>query len=115
RGSMTARPGRTEEEEDPLAHIDGPLYAEVMGPQEAPPMLFIHPNPMDSSSWLFQMAHFSTWFRCIAVDLPGYGRSPTASEGLTMDDIAEACWETVDRFAPGREAVLVGCSVGSTT
>jgi pimeloyl-ACP methyl ester carboxylesterase len=76
-------------------------------------MVFVHPNPMDSSSWIFQMAHFSSWFRCVAVDLPGYGRSPSASAGLTMDEVAAACWEAVDRSAPGRPAVLVGCSVGS--
>ena len=77
-------------------------------------MVFVHPNPMDSSCWLFQMAHFSTWYRCIAVDLPGYGRSPSAGPELTMDDVAAACWEAVDRSTSRRGAVLVGCSVGST-
>ena len=96
--------------------IRGPLYAEVMGPAEAPPMLFVHPNPLDSSCWLYQMAHFSTWYRCIAVDLPGYGRSPSAGSGLSMRDMADACWEAVDRATPegsGGGTVLVGCSVGS--
>ena len=75
-------------------------------------MVFVHPNPMDSASWLFQMAHFSTWYRTIAVDLPGYGRSPTAASGVSMRDIAAACWSAVDDHS--REpAVLVGCSVGA--
>ena len=52
-----------------------------------PVMAFVHPNPMDQSCWIFQMAHMSTWFRCIAIDIPGYGRSPKATSGLTMDDI----------------------------
>lgn len=95
--------------------IRGPLHAEVTGPVGAPPMLFVHPNPMDSSSWIYQMAHFSTWFRCIAVDLPGYGRSPNAAEGLTIAEVAGACWAAVDRHASGTlPAVLVGCSVGSS-
>lgn len=76
-------------------------------------MVFVHPNPMDSTSWMFQLAHFSTWYRCIAVDLPGYGRSPSAGPGLTMDDVAAACWEAVDRSTSRSGAVLVGCSVGS--
>ena len=84
-----------------------------MGPEDGQPMVFIHANPMDSSSWMFQMAHFASWYRCIAVDLPGYGRSPSAAEGLTMDDVAAACWEAVDRTTARRDAVLVGCSVGS--
>ncbi|MDA8285631.1 MAG: alpha/beta fold hydrolase [Actinomycetota bacterium] len=95
-----------------MAHIDGPLHAEALGDPDAPPMVFVHPNPMDNSGWLYQMAHFSAWYRCVAVDLPGYGRSPRARPGLTMVDVAEACWEAADRFASGARAVLVGCSVG---
>lgn len=95
-----------------MAHIEGPLSSEVLGPSGAPPMVFVHPNPMDSSGWLYQTAHFSTWFRCVAVDLPGYGRSPRASQGLTMIDLADACWEAVDAHANDEPAVLVGCSVG---
>ena len=66
-------------------------------------MVFVHPNPMDRSSWLYQVARFSTWFRCIAVDLPGYGRSPTAGPGLTIADVAEGVWECVDRLASSPE------------
>jgi 3-oxoadipate enol-lactonase len=95
-----------------VSRIDGPLYYEVAGPPDAPPMLFVHPNPMDSSCWMYQMAHFSTWYRCIAVDLPGYGRSPGAQAGLTMADLADACWATVQEVS-SRSVVLVGCSVGS--
>jgi pimeloyl-ACP methyl ester carboxylesterase len=97
-----------------MSHIRGPLHTEVMGPEDAQPMVFVHPNPMDSASWIFQMARFSTWYRCIAVDLPGYGRSPSATAELTMDDVAEAVWAAVDRVTDRRPAVLVGCSVGST-
>jgi 3-oxoadipate enol-lactonase len=97
-----------------MSRIAGPLYAEVAGPADAPPMVFVHPNPMDSACWLYQMSHFSTWYRCIAIDLPGYGRSPSARPGLTMEEIADACWNAVDRVTSSEGAVLVGCSVGST-
>jgi pimeloyl-ACP methyl ester carboxylesterase len=59
------------------------------------------------------MAHFSTWFRCIAIDIPGYGRSPKADPGLTLADIAKGCWEAIDDPFPGERAILVGSSVGS--
>jgi pimeloyl-ACP methyl ester carboxylesterase len=75
-------------------------------------MVFLHPNPADLSIWTYQMARFSTWFRTIGVDLPGYGRSPAADPGLTMTEIALACWDRVDEVA-GEPAVLVGCSVGA--
>ena len=92
--------------------IHGPLYYERTG-RTGPVMAFIHPNPMDQSCWLFQMAHMSTWYRCIAIDIPGYGRSPKANVGLTMGDMAEACWEAIEDALPGENAILVGCSVGS--
>jgi pimeloyl-ACP methyl ester carboxylesterase len=75
-------------------------------------MVFVHPNPFDNTCWMYQTAHFQTWFRCISIDLPGYGRSPTASPGLTMPDVAQACWEAVDDVTD-EPAVLVGLSVGS--
>jgi len=94
-------------------HIEGPLYYERMG-REGPVIAFVHPNPMDQSCWIFQMAHLSTWHRCIAIDIPGYGRSPKAKPGLTMDDMAEACWEAIDDAFAGERAILAGCSVGAS-
>ena len=93
-------------------NIDGPLYYERMG-RTGPVMAFVHPNPMDQSCWIFQMAQMSTWFRCIAIDVPGYGRSPKCRKGVTMNDVAQGCWEAIDEIAPGEKAILVGCSVGS--
>lgn len=93
--------------------MNGPLYYERMG-RSGPVMAFVHPNPMDQSCWIFQMAHFSTWYRCIAIDIPGYGRSPTAEAGLTMEDMAAACWEAIDDAFPGEPAILAGCSVGAS-
>ena len=93
-------------------HIQGPLYYETMG-REGPVMAFVHPNPMDQSCWLFQMAHMSTWYRCIAIDIPGYGRSPKADEGLTTSDMAEGCWEAIDDAFAEDNAIIVGSSVGA--
>ena len=82
-------------------HIDGPLYYEQMG-KRGPVIAFVHPNPMDQSCWIFQMAQMSTWFRCIAIDVPGYGRSPKSQPGLTMQDLAQGCWEADRRCAARR-------------
>ena len=91
-------------------HIDGPLHWERQGGRGRP-VVFLHANPLDSSSWLYQTAHFSTWYDTVAVDLPGYGRSPRARAGLTMGDVATACWEAVDEVTAD-PAVVVGLSVG---
>jgi len=53
-----------------VPNINGPLYYERMG-RTGPVMAFVHPNPMDQSCWIYQMARFSTWFRCVAIDIPG--------------------------------------------
>ena len=96
---------------DQAPRITGPLNVERLG-HTGPPMVFLHPNPADLSIWTYQMAHFSTWFRTIGVDLPGYGRSPRALPGLSMTDLARACWERVDEVST-EPAVLAGCSVGA--
>jgi pimeloyl-ACP methyl ester carboxylesterase len=92
-------------------HIQGPLYWEQLG-KEGRPMIFVHPNPHDLSNWLYQTAHFSFWFRCIAIDIPGYGRSPKSTEGVTVDDYADACWEAAANVSQ-EPAILCGQSVGS--
>ena len=43
-------------------NVEGPLYYERMG-RTGPVMAFVHPNPMDQSCWIFQMAHLSTWYQ----------------------------------------------------
>jgi 3-oxoadipate enol-lactonase len=90
--------------------MSSPLYFEQLG-KFGPPMAFVHPNPFDRSCWLYQMAHFSTWFKTVGIDLPGYGRSPAFRDGLTMPKIARWCWEAVDEVSTD-PAVLCGCSVG---
>jgi pimeloyl-ACP methyl ester carboxylesterase len=94
------------------SNIDGDLYREATGPVGAPPMVFVHPNPMDNAAWMYQVPHLSTWYRCIAVDLPGYGRSPRAQPGVTLFDLAAACWDAADAEG-SHPVVLVGCSIGA--
>ena len=92
-------------------HIAGPLYWEELG-KDGLPMVFAHASPDDRRFWIYQTAHFSAWFRTIAVDLPGFGHSPEALPGMTMDDAARACWEVVDGVTPDR-AILLGSSLGA--
>src|ERR1700722_3007813 len=94
------------------SHINGPLNYERLG-KESLPVAFVHPNPMDYNCWIYQMAHLSTWFRTIGIDIPGYGRSPAGTLGLNMVDVAGACWEAVDDAFAGEPAIIVGLSVGS--
>jgi len=93
--------------------ISGPLHIERTGNQ-GPPLLLIHQNPADSAIWAHQRAHFTSWFTVVTPDLPGYGFSPAATDPLTMTEIANACWESLDRVVPDYEkAVLGGVSIGA--
>jgi pimeloyl-ACP methyl ester carboxylesterase len=92
-------------------HIPGPLYFEQQG-ASGTPMLFLHSTPDDHRLWMFQTAHFSAWYRCIAVDFAGYGRSPAPQPGVRIVDQADACWEVVDRITAGG-IVIQGNSMGS--
>lgn len=89
------------------------LGHETAGPRGAAGLVFVHPNALERSCWMFQMARFSNDFRCLAVDLPGYGESAEV-EGGAIDAVAARVWATVDAD-PGSSSpvVLVGCSVGS--
>ena len=86
------------------------IYYDVTG--EGAAMVLIHANTFDHNLWLYQIAHFSTWFRVIAVDIRGYGRSDKVIEPYSLDDMVNdvigVCRkESVDK------AVFGGISVGS--
>lgn len=93
------------------SHISSPLYYAQNGTRGTP-MLFIHSTPDDHRLWMFQTAHFSAWYRTIAVDLAGYGRSAPPQTGVTVANQAQACWETIDSITPDR-IIIQGNSLGS--
>jgi pimeloyl-ACP methyl ester carboxylesterase len=88
------------------------IWYEVAG--DGPAMVLVHANPFDHDLWLYQTAHFSTWFRVISVDLRGYGRSSKVTEPFTLTDICNDVLGVMEGLAVER-AILGGCSVGSGT
>lgn len=85
-------------------------YYETAG--EGPAMVMLHANPVDHSSFLYQIAHFSTWFRVIAVDLRGYGRTDGVTEPFRLTDLCEDV-VAVCRTEGVSEAIFMGVSIGS--
>ncbi len=91
------------------------IYYEVTG--EGPPLVLIHAIPFDHDFWMYQTAHFSTWFKVIAVDIRGWGRSEKVTSAFTLKDMCDDVWgvcrdQGVDQQGAG-PAVVMGCSIGS--
>ncbi len=86
------------------------IYYEVYG--EGFPFVLVHANPFDHNLWLYQVNHFSTYFKIIAVDIRGYGRSDKPATNFTLEDMAEDVL-SVCRDEGVKEAILGGVSVGS--
>jgi len=86
------------------------IYYEVSG--EGKPFVLVHANPFDSRLFLYQISHFSTFYKVISIDIRGYGRSDKPTSCFTLEDMADdvlgVCQDVVVE-----EAVLLGVSVGS--
>jgi 3-oxoadipate enol-lactonase len=86
------------------------IYYEVSG--EGFPFVMVHANPFDHNLWMYQIAHFSTFFKVIAVDIRGYGRSAKPTSPFSLKDMADDVLG-VCRDENVRQAILAGVSVGS--
>lgn len=86
------------------------IWYEVAG--DGPAMVFVHANPFDHDLWLYQVAHFSTWFEVVGIDIRGYGRSSKVTGSYSLIDMADDVVGVMTDLQIAR-AVLAGCSVGS--
>ena len=86
------------------------VYYEVSG--EGPPMMLVHANPFDRNLWMYQIAHFSTWFKVIAIDIRGYGRSDKVKSEYLLKDMGADVLGVLEKEKAG-PTILGGCSVGS--
>jgi 3-oxoadipate enol-lactonase len=84
-------------------------YYEVSG--EGYPFVFTHANPFDRRMFLYQVAHFSTYFKVINIDLRGYGYSDKPATPITMTDLCEDV-VTVCKQEGANTAIFAGVSVG---
>ena len=82
---------------------------DVSGPEDAPPIVFVHGAMMGRSVWRPQIDALADRYRCISVDLPGHGT--LRQRAFTLDEATAGVIDAIDRVAGGR-AVLVGLSLG---
>jgi 3-oxoadipate enol-lactonase len=86
------------------------IWYEVTG--DGPAMVLVHANPFDHDLWLYQAAHFSTWFQVVSIDIRGYGRSAKITTPYSEEDMCNDVLGVMDDLGIDK-AVLGGCSVGS--
>jgi pimeloyl-ACP methyl ester carboxylesterase len=81
------------------------------GGEDKPPLLFIHGLGASWQCWLLNLAYFRESYRCIALDLPGFGESPLPDDGVSIDGYARV----VDRLCSALEIespLVIGNSMG---
>ena len=88
------------------------VHYEVSG--DGPGLVLIHAIPFDNTLWLYQMAHFSTWFTVASVDLRGWGRTEKVTTPFALEDICRDVIGVMDDLRMDK-AIVMGCSIGSKT
>jgi 3-oxoadipate enol-lactonase len=86
------------------------IYYETYG--DGPPMVLVHANPFDRRLFTYQIASFSPYFRLVAMDIRGYGRSDKPTTPFTLKDMADDVLAVCAQEGIAR-AVFMGVSVGS--
>jgi pimeloyl-ACP methyl ester carboxylesterase len=86
------------------------IWYETAG--EGPALVFVHANPFDHDLWMYQAAHFSTWFKVVSIDIRGYGRSAKMTSAFSLKDMCDDVIGVMADVGVAR-AVCAGCSVGS--
>ena len=84
------------------------LYYEIKG--EGQPLVFIHDFSLDHRMWDDQFYYFSRWYRCVRLDLRGFGQSALpGQENYTYHDDLKSLLISLDITQP---VILVGHSLG---
>jgi pimeloyl-ACP methyl ester carboxylesterase len=91
--------------------VDGPIvFREWSGPPQTT-FVLVHGLGGSHLSWVQVAAGLSGLGRVVALDLPGFGRSPVAGRGARVMDLRRSLAGFVEQVATG-EVVLVGNSMG---
>jgi pimeloyl-ACP methyl ester carboxylesterase len=87
------------------------FYRESVSPPDAPVMMHVHGFGLSGRYLLPTAERLQDDFHTLVPDLPGFGRSGKAPNGLDVPDLAHAAARFLDDRGIGR-ATLVGNSMG---
>ena len=89
------------------------LHHEISGKGKET-LVLLHGFMEDSTVWKMMLPQLEQNFRCVTIDLPGHGQSPTDKEVLTMDYNAQQVREVLDELQL-EKVHLLGHSMGGYT
>ncbi|MGH2573929.1 MAG: alpha/beta fold hydrolase [Actinomycetota bacterium] len=97
-----------------IVSFDGTeLAVNVVGPEAATTMLFVHGFSADMTVWHYQWKRFSEDHRCVLFDQRGHGRSgPAAGGDYSLQALGRDLKSVLDAEAPTGPVVLMGHSMG---
>ena len=83
---------------------------------EGPTALFVHGVFTNALFWRNVLADTATWRRCIAIDLPAHGQTPTTeSWDLSLGGLAQALVALCDAIDAGQVDVVANDTGGAVT
>lgn len=89
-----------------------PVNVCEIGPADGPPVVWIHGLSGSWQNWLENLPVFAeAGFRCVALDLPGFGASPMPRETITISGYGHIVDELLTELGIDA-AVVVGNSMG---
>lgn len=89
------------------------MFVRETGSPSAPAILFLHGNGASGGMWWEHCEHFGD-YRCIAPDMPGFGRSHD-EPWLSLEDTADRLAELIATQTSAGRAHVVGLSLGGAT
>jgi 3-oxoadipate enol-lactonase len=96
----------------PLLEVNAqPVHVADRGTGDA--VLFLHAFPLQAAMWDYQVEALEGSYRCLTLDLPGFGQSPDPvdPEHASMDGWAHMVAGALDQLGV-EQATVVGCSIG---
>lgn len=93
------------------------LHAEVLGPERAPTVVFVHGYGLSQHAWHYQRRDLRDRLRLVCYDQRGHGASGEAASGdYRMSTLGRDLSTVLDATVPGdQQAVVVGHSMGGMT
>ncbi|MBC8161941.1 MAG: alpha/beta fold hydrolase [Roseiflexaceae bacterium] len=96
----------------PFVNIDGQqVHFLEEGPAGAPKALLIHGWSSSSFTWAPILPSLRKRYRCLAIDLPGYGKSPAPVEPPTIAGYAHLAGRIIEKVSD-RPMLVLGHSMG---